>query len=351
MSEGKSSPPIRVVQYIQKNPKKITVFLILIALIVVIVVDSITRGCVYQESLPETEVRLICSIPSDSPDYNNTLIIAKSPLNSTETCVFEEFTSNSNLDYNAESQRCERPVACLERALSDFTKWIKDNIVLGAFLSALLYALATVLFAPGSILTLGVGAAFVGSLGVELGMLVGVLAVWIGASVGAVVAFFLGRYLFRESVMGWIEDYKWLKAIDSAFRTEGLKLLGLLRLSPLVPFNLFNYLMGTTDISAFDYTIGTVFGILPGTTAYVFLGGVIASTSQSVLSGGGCENAGADSLQTILLIIGVVLAILAVALLGYYARGHLKRIIEEEEAKNKSSDENNNNNATVAPIP
>ena len=86
----------------------------------------------------------------------------------------------------------------------------------------------------------------------------------------------MGKYVFREKSESFANKYRVTKALDKAFKTEGLKVVLLLRLCPLVPFSYFNYAMGITAVSFFDYAVGGV-GMLPGTVVYVFIGTTIGS--------------------------------------------------------------------------
>lgn len=127
----------------------------------------------------------------------------------------------------------------------------------------IIYNLATVLFIPGSILTLGGGLIF--------GIIRGSIYVFIAATLGATFAFLIGRYLSREWVAKKIEKYPKFKAIDEAVGREGFKIVFLTRLSPIFPFNLLNYAFGVTQVSLKDYILGS-FGMIPWTLMYVYLG-------------------------------------------------------------------------------
>ena len=96
------------------------------------------------------------------------------------------------------------------------------------------------------------------------------------------------------------------KALDHAIKTEGLKVVILLRLCPLVPFTYFNYVMGITSVSFFDYAVGSI-GMIPGTIVYVFVGTTIGSI-QDAASG----NYDAGPAGLILLIVGSILACVAI---------------------------------------
>ena len=148
----------------------------------------------------------------------------------------------------------------LTRALS----WVSSLGPWGPAAFGLIYILAAVLFIPGSILTLGAGFVF--------GVLKGALTVIVSATLAATVAFLIGRYLARDWVSHKIEGNESFKAVDEAVAREGWKIVGLTRLSPIFPFNLLNYAFGVTQVSLRDYFLASLFGMVPGTVMYVYLG-------------------------------------------------------------------------------
>lgn len=141
--------------------------------------------------------------------------------------------------------------------------WIGQLGFWGPVAFIIIYNLATILFIPGSILTLGGGFIF--------GIIWGSLYVFIAATLGATFAFLIGRYLSRDWVAKKIEKHPKFKAIDEAVGREGFKIVFLTRLSPIFPFNLLNYAFGVTQVSLKDYILGS-FGMIPGTMMYVYLG-------------------------------------------------------------------------------
>lgn len=128
------------------------------------------------------------------------------------------------------------------------------------------YNLATVLFIPGSVLTLGGGVIF--------GLWWGSIYVFIAATLGATFAFLIGRYLSRDRVVRYMEAHPKFKALDRAVSQQGLKIVFLTRLCPLLPFNLLNYALGITQVSLKDYVLGS-FGMIPGTILYVYSGSLV----------------------------------------------------------------------------
>jgi uncharacterized membrane protein YdjX (TVP38/TMEM64 family) len=127
----------------------------------------------------------------------------------------------------------------------------------------LVYNIATLLFVPASLLTIKGGCLF--------GLFWGSVYVLIGATLGAVIAFLVGRYLSQDWVARQIAHHPKFKAIEEAISKEGWKIVLLTRLSPIFPFNLLNYAFGITQISLRDYVFGSL-GMIPATIMYVYFG-------------------------------------------------------------------------------
>jgi len=149
--------------------------------------------------------------------------------------------------------------------LSNFTSWVEALGWIGPIVFMLGYAGAVVAFAPGSLLTAAAGAIF--------GIGEGTLYVFVGASVGACMAFLIARHLARSLVEQRLSAYPKFEAVDRAIGRQGLKIVLLLRLSPVFPFNALNYLLGLTQVSLRDFAIACL-GMIPGTVLYVYLGRV-----------------------------------------------------------------------------
>jgi uncharacterized membrane protein YdjX (TVP38/TMEM64 family) len=132
------------------------------------------------------------------------------------------------------------------------------------------YSAAAVLFIPGAPLTIAGGALF--------GPVFGTLYTVIGATVGAALAFLLARF-FGRGFVGALEGENWKKLgeYDKKIEENGLGIVLFLRFAPLFPFNGLNFALGLTKITFKDYFFGTLFGVIPGTFAYVYLGDSLAS--------------------------------------------------------------------------
>ncbi|WP_228035574.1 TVP38/TMEM64 family protein [Oculatella sp. LEGE 06141] len=149
--------------------------------------------------------------------------------------------------------------------------WVQDLGAIGAIVFILLYMVATVAFLPGSVLTLGAGAVF--------GVFVGTIYVFVGATLGATLAFLVGRYLVRGWVAVKLANHKRFQAIDEAVGREGFKIVLLTRLSPLFPFNFLNYAFGITAVSLKDYCLGCI-GMIPGTLLFVYVGSLAGNLAM-----------------------------------------------------------------------
>lgn len=129
-----------------------------------------------------------------------------------------------------------------------------------------IYIVATVLLIPGSLMTLAAGGLF----GVALGGAV----VSVASTLSAGISFLLARYLARNRVQHRIAESPKLAAVDEAIGREGWKIVGLMRLTPVVPFGLLNYVCGVTSIPFWKFLLTSWVAMLPGTLMYVSLGAV-----------------------------------------------------------------------------
>jgi uncharacterized membrane protein YdjX (TVP38/TMEM64 family) len=150
--------------------------------------------------------------------------------------------------------------------------WIAGHGLLGALVYALLYILACVLFIPGSLITLGAGAIY--------GVVKGTALVSVASTLGATAAFLVGRFLARQWVARKVTGNPKFAAIDRAVAREGWKIVGLLRLSPVFPFNLLNYALGLTGVSLRHYFFASWIGMFPGTVLYVYLGSLAGDLAR-----------------------------------------------------------------------
>jgi uncharacterized membrane protein YdjX (TVP38/TMEM64 family) len=156
--------------------------------------------------------------------------------------------------------------------LPRFAAWVEAQGALGPVVFIVGYAAATVAGAPGSVLTLAAGAIF--------GIAAGTLFAFTGATLGATGAFLLARTVARSAVEKRIAADARFAAIDRAVGEQGRRLVFLLRLSPVFPFNLLNYALGVTRVRLGDYVTASV-GMLPATLLYVYYGKIIGDVAAT----------------------------------------------------------------------
>lgn len=142
----------------------------------------------------------------------------------------------------------------------------------GAALFIAAYIVSTVGLLPGSILTLGAGFAY--------GPVWGLLLASPASVAGATCAFVLGRTLLRDWAARKVGESPRARAIDAAVARDGFRLVLLLRLSPVFPFNVLNYALSLSPVRLRTYVAASFLGMLPGTAFYVYLGSLAPAVAE-----------------------------------------------------------------------
>jgi uncharacterized membrane protein YdjX (TVP38/TMEM64 family) len=191
--------------------------------------------------------------------------------------------------------------------IPQFAQWVNELGAWGPIVFIIGYVVAAVAFVPGSLLTLAAGAIF--------GLVQGVVYVFIAATLGAAAAFLVSRYLARAAIERRLAHNPRFTAIDRAVGAHGRKIVFLLRLSPVFPFNLLNYGLGLTKVRFADYVTASI-GMLPGTVLYVYYGKLAGDVAA--LAGGAAPEKGAGYYAV--LILGLVATIVVTTLVTRTAR-------------------------------
>ena len=183
----------------------------------------------------------------------------------------------------------------------------------GALAFIPLYALWVTLLLPGVWASMLAGALY--------GPWWGSLVVFVGACLGAELAFLLGRHWLRGWAQRRLAALPRLQAVEQAVSREGLKLVLLTRLSPAFPFSLLNLAYGLSAVSLRDYSLGLI-GILPGTVLFCGLGALAGDVARfgTVLSGQ------ADAGTWALRVVGVLATVAVVVVVGRAARQALQGV-------------------------
>jgi uncharacterized membrane protein YdjX (TVP38/TMEM64 family) len=182
--------------------------------------------------------------------------------------------------------------------------WVFDGLISAQSLTAwaaglghwapvgfvLLYGIATVAMVPGSLFDLAGGALF----GPYLGSLLDLT----GCSIGAALSFLIARYLARD----WVEARAGPRThnIMRSVEADGWQFVAFVRLLPIMPYNVINYLLGLTRIPFHHYMIATVVFMAPSTLVYTWIG----HAGREAIAGD------ADNLYYALLALGLLGAML-----------------------------------------
>jgi uncharacterized membrane protein YdjX (TVP38/TMEM64 family) len=193
--------------------------------------------------------------------------------------------------------------------LPQFTAWVNTLGPWAPLAFVVAYMAAAVLMLPAFLLTMAGGAVF--------GIVNGALLVLLGATLGGVCAFLLGRTILRDWVAKQVAKNATLAVVDRVIGQDGLRLMMLIRLSGAVPFVLTNYALGVTTVRLRDFTIAML-GMTPTILAFATFGqaGVQSATGEATM-------------PTWVLALGIGATVLLAVLLTRIAQ----RAIREAEAR------------------
>jgi len=217
------------------------------------------------------------------------------------------------------------PDSPIQNIFIEFLNWIRTiDIVLSCIIITAVYAVALLFMLPGTPFNLAAGFLFKIWLGSAVAL--------IGVIVGAMIAFFLGRFILRDWAVSQMKTKPKLRALDKAVERHGFKLIFLTRLSPILPFPLLNYLFGVTNVTTLNYFISTTLGIIPLTVAYCWIGGALKDLND-VWSGNN-SNLTETIIWLVAAIGGTLLVVIVTVIITRNAiRNALKETEDEENSK------------------
>ncbi|CAN1196245.1 TVP38/TMEM64 family membrane protein slr0305 [Linum perenne] len=201
--------------------------------------------------------------------------------------------------------------------LKDLLLWIKEDLgPWGPLALILVYIPLTILAVPASVLTLGGGYLF--------GLPVGFIADTIGATLGATAAFLVGRTVGRPFIISKLKNYPKFQAVNIAVERSGFKIVLLLRLVPLLPFNVLNYLLSVTPVHVGDFVLASMLGVMPITFALVYVGTTLKDLSA--ITHGWHE---ASKMRWVFMLIGFAISGALFFLIIRIARTSLEKALAE----------------------
>ena len=173
-----------------------------------------------------------------------------------------------------------------------------------------LYIIDALILGPAWLFALVAGLAF--------GLAKGILLVWVSATLAAIAGFLMSRYFARHRIEKLAKKNEKYEAVDRAIKRHGWKVVLLLRISPLLPYTISNYIYGLTAVDFLHYLFATAVGLIPMVAVYVSIG---AAGREAALAaaGGGHHNV----VELVVLGVGIVFTIAAAILIARAARREL----------------------------
>jgi uncharacterized membrane protein YdjX (TVP38/TMEM64 family) len=170
----------------------------------------------------------------------------------------------------------------LKHWIDDLLLWMTHNPTAAEFVFVVIYALSSMVFIPITMLQLGAGWAFTivwkGAIG--YGVAASVVACFTGSVLGGLASFLRARYMMRDLIEIFARRYPIVKAADQALQRDGLRIMLLMRLCPLIPFQSLNYLGGITQVSWKTFTLSLI-GILPYQILIILMGASAGSLAYA----------------------------------------------------------------------
>jgi len=214
--------------------------------------------------------------------------------------------------------------------LMDFMKWINHiPVVYGSITLTFIYAFCLMLCFPGTPFNLAAGFLF----GIWLGSLVTV----VGSDLGASLAFLIGRTLGRDWAQKQVKKNKKFELVNLAVEKNAWLIIFLVRLSPIFPFAICNYLFGITKSNFWTYWSATTVGLIPCTVAYTYIGSLMRDLTEIF-------SEGSNSTQQIVLVAGAVgITALGIIIITLVTRNTLLKAMKDQESQISTAESDNEN--------
>jgi uncharacterized membrane protein YdjX (TVP38/TMEM64 family) len=212
-----------------------------------------------------------------------------------------------------------------QNTIGTMLPWVQEHPLQGMVCLILVIAAAVVVMVPvGTPLTLGCGYIYKGAYGWKLGLSIATFVAIGGSALGAVTCFLLGRYLMRDQVRSWTKSYPLFGAIDVATKENGLKIMAMLYLTPILPLGPVSYMCGTTSMKLRHFVIAKI-ASLPLMFLYVFIGASMGALIGSDSKGMENELKEIEQNQT-LIISGIGMSFVMIAGITHYIKKELNRV-------------------------
>ncbi len=207
----------------------------------------------------------------------------------------------------------------LFRDAQNILLWFEELGPMGPVFFTLGLSLAVVIMIPTPLIKVSAGAIFP--------FWIAAAANFIASLLGGLIAFILGRWLFRESIQRSLMNDSRLQNIETALTNDAMKISVLVRLSPLIPDEWLNYLMSATPVSLRVYMVSNCSGIVYS-LAYAYYGHALG---RFALNSSGIEDMNSTPMGNAMLVLGIIASILATVMVTRASMKALQEAIPEEE--------------------
>ena len=148
----------------------------------------------------------------------------------------------------------------------DNLQFLLDMVRENLLEAALIYSVLTMI---GCVVLALPGVTFAVFAGLLFGPWLGTLICLVATTLGAILAFVVGRFFLQDTIKPLVMKNKWMKKVlfDDAGRSD-IVILMITRLVPLFPYNLQNFAYGITNISLTTYSLYTFVFMLPGVALF-----------------------------------------------------------------------------------
>ena len=200
--------------------------------------------------------------------------------------------------------------------VGEFIQWFDSLGAWASVIYCLMVTVAVVILVPTPILKVGAGALFPYWIAVVVNFVASIL--------GGIIAFLLGRWMFRGYISEIVSKDPRLIDLESAITEEAMQISVLVRLSPVIPDEWLNYVMASSPITTRTFFISNLSSIVYS-IAYAYFG---LAAGELVFSGNGIDGFAQSPIGSALLIIGVIASILITISIARITKNALNSKVE-----------------------
>jgi len=194
---------------------------------------------------------------------------------------------------------------------------IQDSGSMGAIVYLLILSLAIVMLFPTPILKIFSGTFF--------GFTIGFLINFAASMLGGLIAFFIGRYFFKDTISKLIKKNEIAREMEHSLEKEGFKLSFLVRLSPLIPDEWLNYTLSLSPISTKTFILSNCSSIVYS-LVYAYYGAILG---RMVLTQKGLLETNYSILDWSLMILGIIATIISIIIVTRISKNAYEKAIIE----------------------